>query len=205
MLSGDLSSCEKVTKERDGREWNEWWLLPCPAFAAIAPFLALIQGESFDVDVILYTFLGVPFLSLVVALALLAAALITNRTPHKVYFGMFPVYWAFTTLLFMNQTEMRLQTRWLLYGHKLKASIQRQAAPTNGELRHAEFDGWGWAGMDSTEYLVFDPNDKLASAASQNRSGSYLGIPCKVPLVRRMERNWYIVPYYANADWNRCE
>jgi hypothetical protein len=38
-----------------------------------------------------------------------------------------------------------------------KRKVLAQPASANGEFRHVEWDGWGWAGQDTTVYLVFDP------------------------------------------------
>ena len=57
--------------------------------------------------------------------------------------------------------------KWLLYRHGYKAEVLAQPSK-NGELNHIEWDGWGWAGQDTTVYLVFDPTDSLSAAAKSN-------------------------------------
>ena len=70
--------------------------------------------------------------------------------------------------------------------------------------KHIEWDGWGWAGQDTTAYLVFDPADSLSSVAATHQSGKFAGIPCKVPNVSQLESQWYVVTFYTNQNWGRC-
>src|ERR1700735_3317046 len=70
----------------------------------------------------------------------------------------------------------------------------------NEQLKHVEWDGWGFAGAgDTTEFLVFDPADSLAGAAKNHSSGRFSGIPCEVPEVRRLESEWYTVRFYTDT------
>jgi hypothetical protein len=81
-----------------------------------------------------------------------------------------------------------------------------QPTPPNGELRHIEWDGWGGFGAgDTVVYLVFDPDDSLAEPAHKHLSGKFKGIPCDVPKVHRLERNWYTVLYYTDYEWSNCK
>ena len=91
--------------------------------------------------------------------------------------------------------------RWLVWSRSYKAEVLAQPDSANKELKHIEWDGWGWAGMDTTVYLVFDPTDSLSQAANSHHSGKYSGIPCEVHLVRRLEDKWYTVQFYTNYDW----
>ncbi len=79
-----------------------------------------------------------------------------------------------------------------------------QAEPSGGELRHVEWDGWGFVGTDTTEYLVYDPTDGLKDFAGKDPAGKVPGIPCVVPLVRRMVRGWYVVRFYTDQAWGVC-
>jgi hypothetical protein len=93
--------------------------------------------------------------------------------------------------------------RWLVRSRSYKTEVLAQPNSANEELKHIEWDGWGWAGMDTTVYLVFDPTDSLSQAASNHQPGKYSGIPCKVFLVRRLESHWYTVWFYTNYEWGR--
>ena len=56
---------------------------------------------------------------------------------------------------------------WRIGSRRYKAKVLAEPASANGEFRHIEWDGWGWAGQDTTEYLVFDPTDALSVAAEK--------------------------------------
>jgi hypothetical protein len=98
----------------------------------------------------------------------------------------------------------RTEIRWLLVSREYKARVMAQAEPANGELKHAEWDMSGMVGMETAMYLVYDPADSLAAAASSGEAGKFAGIPCKVPKVKRMERGWYLVTAYTAQYWGVC-
>ena len=92
--------------------------------------------------------------------------------------------------------------RWMVWSRSYKAEVLAEPKPATEGLKHIEWDRWGWGGEDTTVYLVFDPSDSL-STASQGRPGKFNGIPCEVPAVKRMERNWYVVEFYTDESWGR--
>lgn len=49
--------------------------------------------------------------------------------------------------------------RWQVWSRSYKAEVLAQPNSAIEELKHIEWDGWGWAGMGTTVYLVFDPTD----------------------------------------------
>ena len=108
------------------------------------------------------------------------------------------------SVLAWNCPEVRTEARWLFSSSRYKSEVSAQPASASGEFKHIEWDGWGWAGQDTTAYLVFDPADSLSLAASSHLSGKFAGIPCGVPNVRRLESQWYVVTFYTNQDWGRC-
>ena len=99
---------------------------------------------------------------------------------------------------------IRSATKWFMWSQSYKREVLAQSGGTARELKHIEWDGWGWAGMDTTMYLVFDPTDSLSEAASSHQSGKFNGIPCQVQRVRRLESSWYTVLLYTNEFWDRC-
>lgn len=107
--------------------------------------------------------------------------------------------------LVWNYSAVRTAARWLVWSRSYKSKVLSQPAPPNGELKHTEWDGWGWAGQDTTVFLVFDPTDSLSAAATSHQAGKFSGIPCKVFLVRRLESHWYTAQFYTNQYWGRCD
>jgi hypothetical protein len=79
-----------------------------------------------------------------------------------------------------------------------------QPAPTDGELRHMEWEATGFAGVaNNTIYLVFDPTDSLAVAAKNHSPGKFSGIPCEVVRILRLENHWYSVAFYTDEEWGQ--
>jgi len=110
-----------------------------------------------------------------------------------------------TTLAVWNYSAAKTTARWLLWSRDYKSKVLLQPLSSSGEFKHIEWDGWGWAGQNTTEYLVFDPTDSLSTAASTRQSGKFAGIPCEVPNVSRLESDWYTVTFYTNQEWGRCD
>ncbi len=115
----------------------------------------------------------------------------------------FIVYCLTTWIVLKQRNEIRTNTRWFLWSKKYKAQVLTNDT-ANGELKHMEWDGWGFAGADTTVYLVFDPNNSLLTAAGNHSPGKFPGIPCKVPLVHRLEDHWYTVLFYTDTNWQHC-
>lgn len=108
------------------------------------------------------------------------------------------------SLLIWKYSEIKTDTRWLLSSSRYKSEVLAQPTPENGEFKHLEWDAWGWATIDTTVYLVFDPTNSLSQAASTHQSGKLAGIPCEVPKVSRLESQWYVITFYTNQEWGRC-
>lgn len=110
-----------------------------------------------------------------------------------------------TSLAVWNYSPARMAVRWMLWSREYKSEVLARPSVPDGELKHIEWDGWGWAGQDTTVYLVYDPTISLATAASNRQSGKFVGIPCEVANVSRLEGQWYTVTFYTDTEWGRCE
>jgi hypothetical protein len=181
------------------------WRKPLAAASvgALVSLLVTIYGD--DVGWLLYAVVVVVVGSCVL---LLAIAIRKHRGQRLAAVGVFGAYLAITGLFFMNEGRLRPTLRWLLWSHYYKAEVLGQPAPSNGELKHVEWDGWGGAPVgDWTAYVVFDPTDSLSAAATRGWSETYKrykGIPCDVDSVRRLESHWYSVVLGVNEWWERC-
>jgi hypothetical protein len=114
------------------------------------------------------------------------------------------VYWVTVVGVVTNYSATRDAARWMVRSHWAKSEILAQPLPANGEFKHIEWDGWGFPGAgDTTVYLVFDPANSLAAAAKGGKSGKYLGLPCEVYRVRRLQSGWYSVQFYTDEFWGR--
>jgi hypothetical protein len=181
------------------RDRSNWWL---PLIAAIGTFIlfvpVMLHGSDTD---ILYVLIVVPIISLII---LLAAFFMWKRRGLAVL-SMLVVYWAVSWGLLENFHELSWNSRWLYRSKYYKAMIQAQPPASNGDLKHIEWDGWGFPGAgDTVVYLVFDPNESLSAAAKNHSPGKFSGIPCKVYRVDRMESHYYSVMFYTETDWARC-
>jgi hypothetical protein len=118
---------------------------------------------------------------------------------------MLVVFCATSWVLLKNALELRSEARWLFSSRHYKAQVLAEPVPTNGELRHVIWDGWGFAGVAVTDvYLVFDPNDSLSAAAKSHSPGKFSGIPCEVNRVHRLESHYYTVFFYSDTSWGHC-
>ena len=111
---------------------------------------------------------------------------------------------ALTVLTIWNYSAVKTTIRWWLWSGEYKAKVVSQTASSNTDFHHIEWDGWGWAGMNTVIYLVFDPTDSLSSAAKSQQVGRFKGVPCEVYRVSRLESKWYTVQFYTGEDWESC-
>ena len=83
---------------------------------------------------------------------------------------------------------------------------QRVMAQSNipGQLKHLDWDGWGWGGNDTEVYLVYDPTDQLKNASRTSEGMHGPGIPCEVWQIQRLEPHWYNVVLFTDSDWDSC-
>lgn len=178
------------------------WRLPFYAAAgALIIFLPLIL-YSFDLGEILYIVVVTPIISL----TLLVIALCKRGRSGLVVLSMLVVYWAVSWGLIKNSLELCSTARWIFKSTAYKAEVMTQPNAANRELKHIEWDGWGFPGAgDTVVYLVYDPSDSLSAAAKSHSSGKFSGIPCEVSRVRRLESHYYSVLFYTETNWDGCK
>jgi hypothetical protein len=189
------------TVEDDRFHW-----LPALYAAVVALVIFLpISLYSSQWGAFLYLLGVIPIVSFV--LLVIAIAFAIRRKPRRAL-AIIPAlfaFWVVSWVLLRNDLPMRSELRWLWNSKAYKAQVLAQSAPVNGELRHIEWDGWGFPGAgDTVVYLVFAPNDSLTAPTRNHAPGRFSGIPCKVPGVHRLEKDWYTVLFYTDWDWNHC-
>ena len=174
--------------------------------------LALFAGISLcqaDLSLLLRLFVvAVLFVSSIVLLIC-----VTISKHRRQYLRLLPtlaILWtlsiAFFVLAIWYPIAIRTTVRWLVGSHDYEAKVLAQPASPSGELKHIEWDGWGFPGAgDTTVYLVFDPTDSLSGAARSNLPGRFDGIPCEVPHVSRLDSHWYTVEFYTDERWGNCK
>jgi hypothetical protein len=184
------------------------WRLPLWSVLVACAILISIAVCQTDTALFLYLFAIGPLLILGSILLLFYLAIGKGRQSRLTPSVALGVVWIVSICFFELHVHypfaVRTPARWLLSAHKYKDEVLAQQVPTNGEFKHVEWDSWGFAGMDTTVYLVFDPTDSLSPAASVRQPGKFNGLPCEVPEVERLESQWYIVRFYTDRDWNQC-
>jgi hypothetical protein len=182
-----------------------WWLSLWAFIGALVVFVPLAIRQDDDLY-LFYSFIVVLIVSLLGCIFLLVAASRKRLQRALSILAMLATYWAASALLAWNHFTIRTSGRWFLDSQNYKSMAIAQSSPPNVELKHVEWDAWGYPGAgNTTVFLVFDPTDSLSVALRSHHSGKFSGIPCEVPLVRRMESYWYIVLFYTDESWGRCK
>jgi hypothetical protein len=192
-----------IEKTAEGDRFN--WRPPLyAAVGALVIFLSMTVYSS-QWGTILYLLGVVPIISLV--LLIIGIVLALGRKPRRALgiVATLLVFWAVSWVLWRNQLNTRSEVRWLFESKAYKSQALAEPIPANGELRHIEWDGWGFPGAgDTTVYLVFAPNDSLARPARSHAPGKFIGLPCEVAEIHRLEKDWYTVFFYTDTAWGHC-
>jgi hypothetical protein len=102
-------------------------------------------------------------IALVSTLALFAFSFVKKGRQRLAALLIVMAYVATLILLMTNYSFVRDHVRWVLLSTEYKAKVLAQTP--GEELKYAEWDGWGFAGADTTVFLVFDPNRHILIAA----------------------------------------
>lgn len=184
-----------------GRQTTQAQRLFRYCLAAIVVFSPLAITNS-DLSGLLYFLVAVPAASIV-----LGTWVFQREGPFRpIVIAALLSYWLISGLIFRHFSEVRDVSRWLFQAKTYKARVMALPVPPNGDFRHVEWDGWGFAGAgDTTVYLVVDPNDSLAEPYSNHLNGKFDGVSCAVYRIHRLEKHWYTVAFYTDTSWGRCE
>jgi hypothetical protein len=196
-----------MVENRSNASPFSWRLPSIAALLAFVVFILLAVCQS-DTALFAYLFLVGPILVLV-SISLIAYIITGKGRPKRLtLLSTLAIIWVLTPILFLVDLKyhfaIRTTARWLVWSRDYKEKLLAQPASANGDLRHVEWDGWGWGGSDTVVFLVFDPTDSLSAAALNHQSGKYAGIPCAVPSVGRLESRWYTVVFYTDQNWGNC-
>lgn len=167
----------------------------------IAVFLPLVIASS-DLSGLVYFLVAVPIASI----SLIVLAVRRKGRARLTIIAALVLYWLISGMVFRHFSEVRDVSRWLLHAKVYKASVLALPLSSEGEFRHVEWEGWGFAGAgDTVVYLVLDPNDSLSVPAKAHSIGKFDGIPCAVYRIHRLESHWYTVAFYTDTEWGHCE
>jgi hypothetical protein len=177
------------------------WRLPLVALLGtlvIFLTLAIFQSES-----LVYLFFVVLISVILIVSAVISAIARKSRRCLSIL-SMLAIVWVLSVPLFKNYLAIRSAERWLIWSNDFKAKVTAQPTSANGDFKHLYWDGWGWAGMNTEVYLVFDPTDSLSAAVNSHQPAKFDGLPCKIDRVSRLEPNWYAAQFYTGTDWDHC-
>jgi hypothetical protein len=191
----------KRTRKED-RKIKFNWLAPlCVAMGTLIFFsLFIIYGPN---SAVLFIMLMILISIILIINAFVLALFKKWRTVISV-FALLLIDWGISWCLLKIINELHEHTQWLLDSNELRSQLMRQPNSVNGEFKHIDWYGWGFLGMDTEVYIVFDPKDSLAVAAKSHSSGKFNGIPCGINRVRRLENHYYTVSFYIDTNWDHC-
>jgi hypothetical protein len=182
-----------VTKDR-----VNWRHSLYTALGAVVVFFLLAMWNA-DAD-ILYLLVVIPITSIFLIM------LVTDAKGRNRLFALstLAVFGALSWILVRHSFEIRTTGRWLLWSRIYKAQVLAQPTPQNGELKHIDWDGWGFVFAETNVYLVFDSPNLLSQESQRQSSGKFSGIPCPIWKLHRLEGRWYYAVFYTDARWESC-
>jgi hypothetical protein len=172
-----------------------WVGLFCFAVAGLLVFIPLQLLESDEASLVF------AFVALVATLILIGLVIASRSFVGVAIVAAYIV--AALTLVVNGAYPLRENVRWVVFASQAKANVLA-SHPRQGQLPHAVWDAWGWAGMDTSVYLVFDPDDSLLAASRLKSPGKPPGIPCAVYGVHHMEPHWYSVHFFTSEGCESC-
>jgi hypothetical protein len=180
------------------------------SYAAIFEFVVFVSLTILEEDILfpLAVVLVVPLLFITNIVVLLYATIRKRLRQLQQTLVTLAVLWAVPTFVLLynlaNPFQLREMARWLVWSREYKAEVMAQPTSANGDLKHIEWDGSGFAGSARQSLvLAFDPEDTLSPVAKSHQ-GKFNGRSCMVARVYRLEMHWYAVLFYFNDTWGDC-
>jgi len=191
-------------KDRQSDVHRPKWRLPIYASIAGWAVMLAIAISPPDIFLLLNLFLVVPVL-LLISFALPIVLLRRRRIQPLPPFAAVFALWAIAASLFFydraHPLALHERAKWLARSGQYKAEVLQQPS-SNGDLKHVEWDGFGFAGAENTVYLVFDPQE---SVSKDSRVLKFRGRSCSVWDISRLEEHWYSVLFYTGQSWDDCK
>lgn len=171
------------------------------ALAAFVMYLPLLYLKSFDLESVLYL-LGLLLATFALGIGIVVRRLWKKRWTNWHLLFAVAVFWAVSVSMFLSMYSLRPWARWVIASGKYKTLVLQQKPDRGSGLRHMEWDGWGWAGMDTSVELVYDPSDSLAREFNQNPNGRFSEVALKTAKVQRLCKNWYSLTLFTSETWD---
>jgi hypothetical protein len=181
---------------------SRWWLIALiSALAAFVMYLPLLYLRSFDFESIFYL-LGLFLATLAIGIGIIARRISMKRWPNWRLFPAAAVFWAVSVSMFWSTESLRPWARWIVASDRYKNLVLQQRPDRGSGLRHIEWDGWGWAGMDTSVQLVYDPTDSLARELRLNPKGRFAEVAVRTAKAQRLGKNWYSLTLFTSETWD---
>jgi hypothetical protein len=164
------------------------------AIGCYTPFLYL---RSFDIESLIY--LAVLLLiALAFGLYVILRGFISKKWVKPRIWLALAVFLGITFAMSCSETRLRPWARWLIFSNTYKSQVLAQTVASQNDLRFIQWDGWGWAGMETNVYLIYDPSDKLKVRTNGVLRKKSVEITEKSQFIQRLEHNWYSATLYTD-------
>lgn len=173
-----------------------WRLQIIGAIAGFVLYLPFLYLKRFDLESIGYMLL---LFLLIVAFGIgvfVRRAIVKRWISGDALLGAL-FFVAVSIAMFLSTTHLRPSARWIASSGRYKDLVLSQAPDPQTGLRSVEWDGWGWAGMDTSVELVYDPSDTLAHEIRYDPQGHFADVAQKTAFVQRLGRGWYSLTLYT--------
>lgn len=173
------------------------WSFPIAgALIATALYTPLLYAKQFDLESLGYILL------LFVLAVICLIVVIVHRLRSRHWIGLKWIFAAvaflgISTLMFHFTEHLRPWARWLLAADRYTNLVLEQEPDRQTGLRYIQWDGWGWAGTDTSVELVYDPSDSLAHEIRYNPKGRFAEVADKTAFVQRLGHGWYSLTLYT--------
>jgi hypothetical protein len=176
---------------------NAWLSLIGSAVAAISCYTPFLYLKSFDIKSLLY--LAVLLLiTLAFGFYVILRGIISKKWVKPGTWIALVVVLGVTFAMSCSATRLRPWARWLIFSNTYKSQVLAQTITSQNDLRFVQWDGWGWAGMETNVYLIYDPSDKLKVRTNRVPGKKSVEITEKSQFIQRLEHNWYSATLYTD-------
>ncbi len=176
---------------------NRTWRYPVAgAVTASLLYLPFLYMRQFDFESLGYILL------LFVLTVVCAIGAVVRRLRFKHWIDL---KWILAAVVFLSVSmamfhwteHLRPWARWLVASGRYTNLVLKQDPDPQTGLRSVEWDAWGWARMDTSVELVYDPSDSLAREMRYNPKGRFATLADKAAFAQRLGRGWYSVTLYT--------
>ncbi len=176
---------------------RSWYFPIIGALAAFVFYIPFLYAKSFDLESIGYM-LFLLLLTIVFIIGILVRRVFLKRWINHASLLTVLFFLGISIWMFFSTEYLRPWARWLIAsGRYTNLVLQQKPDPQTG-IRYVEWDAWGWAGMDTSVELVYDPTDTLAHEIKYNPKGHFAEIAEKTNSVQQLGRGWYSLTLYTD-------